>query len=97
VKQRRDVKETFRIGLTLKEKTKKKIKASSERCIPTETTIEQRKTSRETQKRQQPQNQRQFLNSLARISILLAISGEVGKYEAVAKLIGAQPLLRLTS
>jgi hypothetical protein len=66
MKQRRDVKETFRIGLTLKEKTKK-AEASSERCIPTETTIEQRKTSRETQKRQQPQNQRQFLNSLARL------------------------------
>jgi len=51
MKPRRDVKETFRIGLTLKEKTKKKPKASSERCIPTETTIEQRKTSRETQKK----------------------------------------------
>jgi hypothetical protein len=50
MKTRRDVKETFRIGLTLQEKTKKKTKASSERCIQTETTIEQRKTSRETQK-----------------------------------------------
>ena len=51
MKQRRDVKETFRIGLTIKEKTKKKTKASPERCIPTETTIEQRKISRETQKK----------------------------------------------
>jgi hypothetical protein len=67
MKQRRDVKETFRIVLILQEETKKKTKASSERCIPTETTIEQRKIGRETQKRQQPQNQRQFLNSLARI------------------------------
>ena len=50
MKQRRDVKETFKIGLTLKEETKKKTKARSECCIPTETTIEQRKTSRETQK-----------------------------------------------
>jgi len=50
MKPRRDVKETFRIGLTLQEKTKKKTKASPELCIPTETTIEQRKTSRETKK-----------------------------------------------
>jgi len=50
MKPRRDVKETFRIGLTLKEKTKRKTKASPELCIPTETTIEQRKISRETQK-----------------------------------------------
>ncbi len=51
MKPRRDVKETFKIVLTLKEKTKKKTKDSSERCIPTETTIKQRKISRETQKK----------------------------------------------
>jgi len=54
MKPRRDVKETFRIGLTLKEKTKKKAETIPELCISTETTIEQRKISRETQKRQQP-------------------------------------------
>jgi hypothetical protein len=43
-------KKLFKIGLTLKEKTKKKTKANSEHCIRTETTIEQRKISRETQK-----------------------------------------------
>jgi len=39
-------------------KTKKKAEASSELCIPTETTIEQRKMADELKKRQQPQDQR---------------------------------------
>jgi len=39
MKPRRDVEETFKIGLTLKEKTKKKAEASSELLFQIETTI----------------------------------------------------------
>ena len=43
MKPRRDVEETFKIGLTLKEKTKKKAEASSEPPIPNRNNHKNRK------------------------------------------------------
>lgn len=68
MRREEDASKTRKIGLTIKEKTRKRQKTAQNIAFQMETTIKQRKKWQRNSKRQQPQNQQQFLNSLARPS-----------------------------
>ena len=56
MRHKRDVKETFKIGLTIKEKPRKRQKTTQNSVLQIETIIKQRKISRKTQKKTAPRN-----------------------------------------